>query len=284
MVNNFKPGILLGTGIIEAYISFFLKKPCIIYEDSEPTPFLERIQWQHLARVIVTPDCFRKDLGKKQFRLAGYKELAYLHPKYFRPDPSILDGLGVSKDERYVILRFNAFDAVHDIGRQGFDLNNKYRLVRELQKFARVFISSETPLPYELEKYNLPISFERIHHALYYAQFLVTDTQTMTTEAAILGTPVIRCNNFVGPNDMGNFIELEQKYKLIYNYREQDKALEKAVELIQRPGLKVEWQHKREILLKDKIDLTAFMVWFIENYPESCKSIKQNHDLQYSFR
>jgi predicted glycosyltransferase len=40
----------------------------------------------------------------------------------------------------------------------------------------------------------------------------------MTTEAAVLGTPAIRCNSFVGKRDMGNFIELEKKYGLIFNF------------------------------------------------------------------
>ena len=109
----------------------------------------------------------------------------------------------------------------------------------------------------------MPIPYERIHHALYYAQLVVSDTQTLTTEAAILGTPAIRCNNFVGTNDMGNFIELEQKYGLIYCFRDSKKAIQKAVELASHPDLKQEWAIKRERLLADKIDVTQFMVSFI---------------------
>ena len=41
---------------------------------------------------------------------------------------------------------------------------------------------------------------------------VVADTQTIVTEAAVLGTPAIRYNSFAGENDMGNFVELEQKY------------------------------------------------------------------------
>ncbi|BAF58564.1 Uncharacterized protein conserved in archaea [Pelotomaculum thermopropionicum SI] len=280
---RFKPHIIIGFGIIEALTSFFLKKPCLVFTDSEPVP-LQNYLNKLFSSVVLTPDCFNGDFGNKHIRIPGYKELAYLHPNYFQPDPGILNELGLGDKEKYIILRFNAFDAVHDIGRRGFSLSDKYKLVRELEKYARVFIRSEKKLPIDLEAYNLPISFDHIHHALYYAQLLVTDTQTMTTEAAILGTPAVRCNNFIGPDDMGNFIELEQKYGLIYNYREPDKAIEKAVELIQRPSLKEEWQQKREVLLKDKIDITAFMVWFIEIYPKSYKDIKQNPGLQYSFR
>lgn len=280
---KFNPDIVVGFGVIESLTSALLRKPCIIFTDSEAIP-VQHFLTKLFASVILTPSCFRKDLGKKQMRFAGYKELAYLHPDYFKPDPSIYDELGINGDEEYVILRFNAFDAVHDIGRHGFHLPSKYQLVKELQKYARVFISAEGSLPQDLESYKLPIPFHRIHHALYYAQLLVSDTQTLTTEAAILGTPAIRCNNFVGPKDMGNFIELEQKYDLIYCFREPEKAIQKAVELVQQADLKKQWTKKRQRLLGDKIDVTEFMVWFIENYPKSYGVVKGNLGIQERFR
>lgn len=271
IIRKFKPDIIAGAGIIEAYNSLILRKPCIIFEDTELTPLLERLQWKFRASVILTPDAFRMDFGKKNVRFAGYKEIAYLHPNYFKPDSTIYDELKISRGEKFVVLRFNAFDAVHDIGRHGFTRVDQVRLVKELNKYTRVFISPEGLLSKELEEYRLSIPYERIHHALYYAQLLITDTQTMTTEAAILGTPVVRCNSFVGPDDMGNFVELEQKYGLIYSFRETDQAMHKAIELIQQQDLKEQWAKKQQKLLADKIDVTQFMVDFIENYPESIR-------------
>jgi predicted glycosyltransferase len=196
--------------------------------------------------------------------------MAYLHPNYFKPDPSIMADLGVNPGERYAVLRFNIFDAVHDIGRSGFTTEDKYELVKELGKHARVFISPEGDLPGDLERYRLPVNYNRIHSVLYYASLLVTDTQTMTTEAAILGSPAVRCNNFVGPGDAGNFIELENKYDLIYSFRSTQQAKEKAIQLIRQDDLKEQWRHKSNRLLKDKIDLTQFMADFIEHFPGSC--------------
>jgi len=51
---------------------------------------------------------------------------------------------------------------------------------------------------------------------------------------------------------MGNLIELEQKYGLIYSYNDQYSAMKKAIELIQKPNLKEEWKKKKEKMLKDK--------------------------------
>lgn len=271
---RFAPDLLIGIGPDEPLVSFLLGKPSIIINDSEPLPFQQLVN-RAFASAILTPSCFRKDLGNKHVRFAGYKELAYLHPSYFRPDPSVLIKLGLSKGEKFAILRFNVFDAIHDIGKSGFSIHDQFELVSAFEKHVRVFISPEGDLSSELEHYRLPIPYSKIHDALYYAQLLVTDTQTMTTEAAVLGTPAVRCNNFVGDNDMGNFVELEQKYDLIYSFRHPKEAMQKASELMKQPDLKQQWAVKRQRLLADKIDVTRFIVDFIENYPLSLREYRK---------
>ena len=104
----------------------------------------------------------------------------------------------------------------------------------------------------------------------------------MTTEAAVLGTPAVRSNSFVGKNDMGNFIELEKNYNLIFNCASEETALNAAVHILNMPDAKGKWAKKREKLLKDKIDVTAFMVWFVENYPRSFTEMKEHPEVQYS--
>ena len=58
----------------------------------------------------------------------------------------------------------------------------------------------------------------------------------------------------------------------------------KIEELLNTPNLKEEWQYRRQRMLQDKIDVTAFMVWFIENYPDSVKIMKENPNYQYNFK
>ena len=280
-LRGFNPDLLIGMGVYSAYTSQLLRKPCVIFNDSEPTP-IQFMLFKPFVSVIITPSCFNKELGKKHIKINGYKEFAYLHPNHFRPDDSIFDLLEMTREEDFILLRFNAFDAVHDIGVGGFSLDEKRTLVDDLKKYARVFISSETELPDDLEEYSIRIPKYRIHDVLYYAKMVVADTQTMITEAGILGTPAIRYNSFVGKKDMGNFIELEQKYNLIFNYNDPDKAIEKAVELIRKPDLKEVWGEKRKQLLRDKVDLTEFMVGFIEDYPGSFEEIKKNPEFNTS--
>jgi predicted glycosyltransferase len=70
---------------------------------------------------------------------------------------------------------------------------------------------------------------------------------------------------------MGNFSELEHKYGLVHSYSDTGQALKKAVELLENKDAKKEWRVRREQLLDDKIDVTSFMVRFIESYPEKVK-------------
>ena len=267
-VKKFNPDLFLGFGSIRAaHVATVLKKYCINLDDSEPSP-LEHLLYVPFTDVILTPHTFRKSFGKKQIHFKGYIELAYLHPNYFSPDPEVLKKFGEDISSKYVIMRFVAWHAFHDIGKRGFSLEEKITLVKEIEKSASIYISSEMPLPKQLEKYRLKSSPEHIHHLLYYSQMLVGDSQTMTTEAALLGTPVVRCNSFVGKNDMGNFLELEKKYGLIFNYYEPEDAIAKAVELIHQPNVKQIWMKKRENFMRDNIDVTTFLMKFIEGYPD----------------
>jgi uncharacterized protein len=271
LLSRFHPDIIVGSGILESHSSALLKKPCVIFEDTEMTPSLERIQWIITTSDIITPSCFMRNLGKKQIRINGYKELAYLHPNYFKPNATIFNQLGIDQNEKYIIVRFNAFSAVHDVGKRGFPFTDKFTLIKTLEKYAKIFISAEGDLPADLEKYRLSISPHKIHQILYHAQMLVSDTGTMTTEAAVLGTPGIMCLSNAA--EFGNFLELEQKYGLLFSFYEPQDAISKALELIQQPDLKNQWAQKRQKLLNEKIDVTRFMVDFIENYPESSKKI-----------
>ena len=53
----------------------------------------------------------------------------------------------------------------------------------------------------------------------------------MASEAAVLGTPSIFVSSLAGK--IGNFIELEKTYDLLYSFTDTDAALEKAIEILQ---------------------------------------------------
>ncbi len=269
LAKKFNPDILIGVlnpSIVHA--GAILKKKTIIFTDSEPEAIkfpIADIITTPLADTIITLSSVKHCYGEKEIRINSYKELAYLHPNWFRPNPHVLENAGINETTKYVILRFVSWRAYHDAGRGGFDIEHKRRLVKELSPYIRVFISSEQELLEEFEQYRIPLPPEQMHNFLFFASLLISDSQTMTTEAAVLGTPAIRCNSFVGTNDMGNFIELERKYGLIYNYKSIDDVLKKSIKIISSEKYKQKWRERRAVLLQEKEDFTAFLIEVIEN-------------------
>jgi hypothetical protein len=61
-------------------------------------------------------------------------------------------------------------------------------------------------------------------------------------------------------------------------------VLEKALQLISLPDIQEKWQMHLSKMLAEKIDMNAFMVWFVENYPQSQGTIIGNPDFQDKFR
>lgn len=266
----FKPDILVG-GVGNAYVAHvgkIIRKPSIVFDDTEHAK-IEHTITDPFASVICTPSCYRLDLGKKQVRYDGYHELAYLHPDYFTPNPEILSELGLAEGDPFIILRFVSWEASHDKGHRTLTLEDKFTAVNKLKEHGRVLITSENELPSDLEEYRITVSPDKIHHLLYYATLLYGDSATMASECAVLGTHSIFCD-YAG---RGYTDEEEELYDLVYNFYDENtmgkESLKKALELLQDPDLKEKGRQKRDILLADKIDVTKFMVEFVENYSKN---------------
>ncbi len=106
----------------------------------------------------------------------------------------------------------------------------------------------------------------------------------MTSEAAVLGTPAVKCNTFAGRLAVPN--ELEQKYGLCYSFlpTQQDVFFAKIDELLAMSNLKEEWQKRRQRLLTEKMDYSGFLVWFLEHYPQSRRILARQPDIQSQFK
>lgn len=280
---KFKPDILLSAGsIYAAHASFLLGKPHIALED---TFNFEQIRlYLPFTDVVLTADYDHPLKSPKVIKYSGYQELAYLHPNRFQPDRNILKELGVSPEEKYVIIRFVSWKATHDLGHKGIYFENKIKAVKEFEKYAKVFISSEKPLPDELIPYKINIPPYKIHDAIVFSSLLYGESTTMAEEAAMLGVPAI-----INYKHVTFYTEhLEREYSILFNLTlenfNQINAIRKGIELLSNSKTKSEWQFRRQKMLIDKIDVTAFLVWFVENYPESVNKMRTDPDFQYNFR
>lgn len=262
-----------------AQVSKLMNKPYIGFDDTEHASLNQKL-YLPFSDVILTPDCFNKSLGKKQIRFKSYLELSYLYPKYFKPDPDIRQKLGIPVTEKLALVRFVSWEAFHDRNQSGLTMEFKIKLIKELSRYCRVIISSESELPVSLKEFGFRFPPEKLHDLIFTCDIYIGEGATTASEAAILGTPAIYVNNLA----VGYCTEQEKIYQLVYNFRNTNGLLQKALELIQNNNIKKEAELKSSRLISDHIDLTAFFVWLIENYPFSIKIIKENPDYQLRFK
>ena len=273
LIKSFNPDVVTAIGgLFIAPVARLMNKPSIVFTDTESVP-LDTYLTYPFASVICTPDCFLNNLKGRHLRYAGLHELAYLHPNRFVPDPNVLNELGITEKEPFFILRFVAWQATHDIGQHGFSFAFKKKLIEKLALHGRVLISSEGHLPKAFESYRLRLPPQKIHHALHYASLFIGEGATMATEAGILGTPSIYTSSLAV--NLGNFIELMDRYKLVLSYPDQEQALLSALELITDESAKDKWNQRRENLLAEKIDVTSYVVDLLENSTEIIRKGRQ---------
>jgi uncharacterized protein len=279
---RFRPGMFINATLYSAFVAWLVRKPHLSIED---TFNMEQVKlYLPFTSCVLTGNYSHPELGYKEIKYDGYHELLYLHPNNFQPDTSVLSNLNLKADEAYVILRFVSWDASHDLGHKGISLNNKIAAVERFSHYAKVFISSEGTLPEALEKYRITIPPHRMHQAMAFCSLIFGESATMVSEGAMLGVPGIFLDN------TGRYYTKDQQtsYQLVFNYSESEedqiRAIEKGVEILTNPGAKDLWQIRRRRMLADKIDVTAFLEWFISHWPESFQIIKQDPDSQNVFR
>lgn len=262
IAKRYRPDVVVSKGsLYGTFTAWLLHKKSVIFPDSEVVKVTNRYVVP-LCTKVVTPQSFGLDYGKKHCRVAGIFEDCYLAPQVYKPDPAVVEKYGLCRP--YAVLRFVGWFANHDVGNNGFSGEEKQALVREIAKNMTVYISSEKELPVELQQYRLPTPASLIHDVLSYADLYVGDSQTMAAEAALLGTPAIRSNSFVGPNDMSNFILLQEQYGLLHNVASPTEAIQLAQQLSLHSH-KEEWLQKRERYYSQVGDTNAQIVTLLEN-------------------
>jgi len=257
---KFKPDIMIGRAApMLSVASWVSGKPHLLYEDTEVSKFALKI-CKRLSTKLLTPRTFLSDLGPRQERLDTYKELFYLHPSVFTPNKQKLRDVGFNPDEEYILVRFVAWNASHDIGRKGLDDAGKIALVKKLEKYGRVYVSAEGNVPEELKPYVLKTPYELVHHVLAFAKLVYSEGATMASEAVVLGTHALYVNTIVS----GSTREQAERFHLLYNFNEgedrYEKADAKAIELLETPDLVQLGREKQKKLLEEKVDINQYYI------------------------
>ncbi|HOI30219.1 MAG TPA: DUF354 domain-containing protein [Melioribacteraceae bacterium] len=260
-----KPDLVMGTSIIISIAGRILGIPNTIVneDDFDIIKYTANIGY-HFADKIICPEVCRT--GKWEYKCIkhnSYHELSYLHPNHFTPDIRVVEKY-ISIDRPFSIMRFAKLSAHHDVGIKGINDNYAIKVIKKLENYGDVYITSERDIGPELNDYRLEINPLDIHHFLAFSKLYIGDSQTMAAEAAVLGTPFIRVNDFV--NRISYLDELENKYNLGYGLLPNN--AESIYELIDRilNSDYYELARKKQKMLDEKIDFSNYLTNYIKNF------------------
>lgn len=280
--------LLTGSTVEVAQVGWLARKLRVNTgeDDMDVVPLFPKMAGPFIETMLSPRVCNNYSLEPKSVKYESYHELAYLHPHHFEADKSVVEKY-FSADSPYFILRFSSLNAYHDDGIKGINTDIAQNLIDVLKPHGRVYITSERELEPQFEQYRIPIKTLDMHHVMAFSALYIGDSQTMAAEAGVLGVPFVRYNDFVGR--IGYLNELENEYHLGFGIKASEEGSAEKMygvvqELLAMPDLKEEWQRRRQKMLSEKIDYAQFLTWFIENYPESGKTMRENPDYQFRFK
>lgn len=262
LARRFRPQIITGSSPNAVRAArFYRAKSLILGEDDRKYIPLFRYLAHPLASAIVAPDALAyENYGHRHLTYPAYQKLFYLHPNRFTPDRGILRELGIPGNQSYAIIRLSSLQAHHDVGARGMTEALLRRVFALAGDRIRLYITSERALTPEFEPHRLAIPIERIHHALAFAEFLLGDSQSMTVEAALLGTPAFKFNTFAG---IISVIRELENYGLAYGFRpgQEEDLLAALRDVVDMPDRRAVFAARRQHMLTEKIDP---LPWFLE--------------------
>lgn len=278
VAKEFNADVLVGEDASLSWSSMLLHKDAIsVLEDDYEVIKNEAILAYPWAKYIVVPQvCSVGPFDKKKIGYEGYMKLAYLHPNYFQPKDDVCISYGILPQNKYILMRLARLTAFHDTNIKGLNRNVMDNVIAQAESRGyRVYISSENELDEQLSIYQLHIKHTDVHHIMANASLLISDSQSMSVEAAMLGVPSLRFSDFTGRIRV--LEELEHKYQLTFGIKTSnpEMLLTKADELLRIADVRATFHKRRDKMLHDKIDVTAFFTWLLANYPQSTRQVNQ---------
>ena len=262
-----RPDWMAGTSAEIAHVGFLLRIPSYVFSEDDYSVIstFAKVTYPFATHVVSPDGCNNGKWNNKTIRYRGYHKLAYLHPNRFAADASIVDQY-FPHSVPYFIIRLAQLNAHHDDDARGISNAFMHRLIEILKRHGRVYITSEREVPDEFAAHLLRINPLHIHHVMSFASLYIGDSQSMAVEAAMLGTPNIRISSFSGKISV--LEELEHTYHLTTGIQpnEEERILTTIQEMVQNPEIRPAYQQRRQNMLRDKIDVTA---WLVELFSQS---------------
>lgn len=244
-------GTSVSIGIISLLTAGRVSSYNFCEDDDDAVPLQSFLAYPFSTR-IVNPNCIRfQHWGKKRILLPTYHELAYLHYAHFQPDESILKKYRL-KPDGYVILRLSSLQAHHDRNEKGISK----ALIPDICRLAgdrKVIESHEAASNLSVEPWDMI-------QLLYFANALISDSQTMTAEAAILGTPTIRISSFKSRLSYLEQIESDSLHSFSLYPDQRDDMKHILQRVFENSPSHAKRMASRNAILDGKINLTEWMI------------------------
>lgn len=231
-------------------------------DDFEYTKIQGKITYPFVDKIITAEGVNVGPFKAKQFTYPAYQKLAYLHPDWFTPsEKADLQQKYLLKDA-YFILRLVQLSAHHDDKISGISDHELQKIISVLSQYGQILISSEAKLAEKWKSFEFRPEINDMHSLMFHAKGVISDSQSMTVEAALLGTPNIRINDFKGKISILN--ELEEKFSLTSSYFPEEISSSQ-LEAFCKEDLQT-WKMKRDKLLMEKQNPIPIYTHLIDSY------------------
>lgn len=178
--------IAFSNGFQLALVSHLYGIPNYSFDDDPQTvDYKYKIKYNTICHFCVYDD---PTLLKPSVVLRCTKEWAYLAPKYFQPNPAVLEKYGV-KPKEYVFLREVSVGTVNYAGQASGAILGIQDLIPKDKKVLFSLEEKDKRHLYPKEWILLQEPIEDIHSLIYYSAGLVSSGDSMAREAALLGVP-----------------------------------------------------------------------------------------------
>lgn len=259
-VRAFRADVLIGTSVEITHVGKLLHIPSVVFneDDWDVVREFSYLAYPFASRIVAPRFTRMGRWSKRTTFYTGYHELAYLHPDVFIPASSrIAPTVG---EEPYSLIRLSQLGAYHDRNARGISLDLCWKTIETLNEIGRVWISSEADLPEELTRHRLSLDPRLIHDVLAGAQVYIGDSQTMACEAALLGTPSLRVNDFVGR--IGYLDHLEHGLGLTFGFtpNQEDAYLRMLSIVVGDSSRKATWEQRRQAMLEESDDVNEVIL------------------------
>ena len=260
---KFKPDFLIGTSPSAAHIASLLGLKSIIFnEDDFDYVLLFSLITYPLASHIVIPNVLRDPFNSKQIRHNSLHELSYLHPNSFK-NFNLKHDFQNDPNKRLYLIRCVSLHAHHDVNHRGIDFPLLRKMIDLLSQSGTILISFEGECPQEFKEYEFCYQPYLMHSFIKKAHLFISDSQTMSLESALLGTPAIRVNTFKAKCSIINDVEFN--HELIFSFFPNDiENILEYIDTFKENSLAYKrWKLRYDNFIKSKINFSDTIVEII---------------------